>query len=54
MINLAPSQKQAAKSRISEMESLSSEYQRMADEKFGNTGTRPPEKKADVAEHCVT
>ncbi len=47
---LAPSQKQAAKSRISEMESLASEYQRMADEKFGNTGARPPEKKADVAE----
>lgn len=46
--NLAPSQKQAAKLRISEMESLSAEYQRMADEKFGNTVTRPPEKKADV------
>jgi len=45
---LAPSQKQAAKSRISEMESLASEYQRMADEKFGNTAARPPEKKADV------
>ena len=46
--NIAPSQKQAAKLRISEMESLSSEYQRMADEKFGNTVTRPSEKKADV------
>ncbi len=45
---LSPSQKQAAKSRISEMESLSSEYQKMADEKFGKTGTRPPEKKVDV------
>ena len=38
---LAPSQKQAAKSRISEMESLSAEYQRMADEKFGNSITQP-------------
>ena len=42
---LPPSQKQSAKSRISEMESLSAEYQRMADEKFGNTVTPPPAKK---------
>jgi tetratricopeptide (TPR) repeat protein len=46
---LTPSQKQAAKSRISELESLSSEYQRMADEKFGRTGDKPPIKKADAA-----
>jgi hypothetical protein len=46
---LSPSQRQAAKSRISEMETLSSEYQRMADEKFGNTVTRPSLNKVDVA-----
>jgi tetratricopeptide (TPR) repeat protein len=37
---LPPSQQQAAKSRISEMESLASEYQKLADEKFSNTGTK--------------
>jgi tetratricopeptide (TPR) repeat protein len=42
---LPPSQKQAAKSRISETESLSAEYQKMADEKFGNTITQPPVRK---------
>ncbi|HBC77508.1 MAG TPA: hypothetical protein DEO60_08480 [Bacteroidales bacterium] len=47
---LAPSQKQAAKLKISEMESLSFEYQRMADEKFGNEVVRPPEKKTDVSQ----
>jgi hypothetical protein len=31
------------------MESLSSEYQRMADEKFGRTGDKPPVKKAEAA-----
>jgi tetratricopeptide (TPR) repeat protein len=47
---LAPSQKQAAKLKISEMESLSYEYQRMADEKFGNANVRPPEKKTDISQ----
>lgn len=46
---LSTSQKQAAKSRISEMELLSFEYQRIADEKFGSTGARPSIKKEDVA-----
>ncbi|MCX6261811.1 MAG: hypothetical protein NTY95_13460 [Bacteroidia bacterium] len=45
---LPPSQKMAAKSRISEMDSLSAEYQRMADEKFGNTVSPPPVKKEIV------
>ena len=34
---LPASQQQAARSRISEMESLALEYQKLADEKFGNT-----------------
>ena len=44
---LPPSQKLAAKSRISEMDSLSAEYQRMADEKFGNT-VSPPQVKKEI------
>jgi hypothetical protein len=46
---LPASEKQAVKSRISEMESLSAEYQRIADEKFGNTGTQPQAKKVVTA-----
>jgi hypothetical protein len=38
---LPASQKEAAKSRISEMELLAAEYQKLADEKFGNTGVKP-------------
>jgi len=38
---LPPSQKDAAKLRISEMELLAAEYQKIADDKFGNTGTQP-------------
>jgi hypothetical protein len=45
---LTTSQKQAAQSRISEMESLSAQYQKLADEKFGNTVTQSPIVK-DVA-----
>jgi tetratricopeptide (TPR) repeat protein len=45
---LPPSQKQSAKSRISKMDSLSAEYQRIADEKFGNTVSPPPVKKEIV------
>lgn len=39
---LPPSQKQSAKIRISETESLSAEYQKTADEKFSNTIAQPP------------
>jgi hypothetical protein len=39
------SQKPAAKSRISEMDSLSAEYQRMADEKFGNNSPQSQVRK---------
>jgi tetratricopeptide (TPR) repeat protein len=38
---LPASQQPAAKSRISEMESKAAEYQKLADEKFGNTGSKP-------------
>ena len=38
---LPPSQQKAARSKISEMESLALEYQKLADEKFGNTASRP-------------
>ncbi len=36
---LPPSQKDAAKLRISEMELLAAEYQKIADDKFGNSGS---------------
>jgi hypothetical protein len=45
---LTPAQKQVVKSGITEMESLSAEYQKIADEKFGNTGTQPQVKKEDI------
>jgi hypothetical protein len=38
---LPPSQKDAAKLRISEMELLAVEYQKIADDKFGNTSAQP-------------
>jgi hypothetical protein len=38
---LPASQQPAAKSKISEMELKAAEYQKLADEKFGNTGSRP-------------
>ena len=38
---LPPSQKDAAKLRISEMELLAAEYQKVADDKFGNTSAQP-------------
>lgn len=45
---LPPSQKDAAKLRIAEMESLAAEYQKIADEKFGNTGVQVPPPKEVV------
>ncbi len=51
--NIAPSQRPAAKARISELESLASEYQRMADEKFGNTPVKPAVEKSAVTREAV-
>ncbi len=50
---MAPSQRPAAKSRISELESLASEYQKMADEKFGNPVSAPPVNKPTVTSKVV-
>jgi len=51
--NLAPSQRPVAKSRISELESLASEYQKMADEKFGNTPVNPAAERIAVTRGTV-
>jgi len=51
--NMAPSQRPAAKSKISELESLASEYQRMADEKFGNTTVKPAAEKSGATMESV-
>jgi hypothetical protein len=50
---MAPSQRPAVKSRISELESLASEYQRMADEKFGNTPVKPAAGKSVIIRESV-
>jgi tetratricopeptide (TPR) repeat protein len=42
---LPVSRQPAAKQRISELESKASEYQKLADEKFGNSGTAPAARK---------
>jgi hypothetical protein len=50
---LPSSQRQAEKIRISEMESLAVEYQRIADEKFGNTNTKTLVEKEVVVPPAV-
>jgi len=50
---LPASQQPAAKSRIFELESKAAEYQKLADEKFGNTGSRPVSSTAIVVPPLV-
>lgn len=42
---LNPAQKQVVNSRITEMEKLASQYQKLADEKFNSTSSQPPTQK---------